>query len=71
MKTALMHRKMDYWTEYNPLADSYVAATSFSPELLIYSKQQKLLSCYAWMKRTKYLLTFIRLPMMIAHGPNR
>lgn len=43
----------------------------FFPELLMYSIQQKLLSSYVWMNRTKYVHTFIRLPMMMAHGPNR
>ena len=81
MKIVLMHRKMDHWTGYSPLADSCAAIASYSqnfvftvhsfPELRIYSIQQKLLSSYVRMNRTKYMHTFIRLPMMMAQGPNR
>lgn len=40
MKTVLMHRKMDHWTGYSPLADSCAAITNFSQNLLftVYSK---------------------------------
>lgn len=40
MKIVLMHRKMDHWTGYSPLADSCAAITSFSQNFLftVYSK---------------------------------
>jgi hypothetical protein len=72
MKIVLMHRKINHWTGYSPLADSCAAITSFSQNFLltVYSKSYCHLM-YVCMNRTKYTHTFIRLPMMMAHGPNR
>jgi len=40
IKIVLMHRKMDHWTGYSPLADSCAAITSFSQNFLfiVYNK---------------------------------
>jgi len=40
MKIVLMHRKMDHWTGYSPLADSCAAIASFSQNFIftVYSK---------------------------------
>ena len=49
MKIVLMHRKMDHWTGYSPLADSCAAITSFSQNFLciVYSKSYCHLT-YGW-----------------------